>query len=191
MSNAEERQIEVAVKTPGRLTRGLVVLGILVVSVGLDQWTKYLAIEHLLGQPPIIYFNDVFRFQYATNTGAFLSLGSQLPDGLRFWLLTGLNGVILVGVGAFLLLKTHLSMGLTWALALILSGGLGNIIDRIRHDGKVIDFMNMGWPWWPMEIRTGIFNVADLAIVAGLILMVGIEIFRPGAPPPAPSEKSF
>ena len=161
------------------------VVAVLIVSVALDQVTKYLAIVHLMGQPPIIYFNDVFRLQFATNTGAFLSLGSQLPDGLRFWVLTGLNGLILVGVGAYLFLRSHVPRGLTWALALILSGGVGNIIDRIRHDGKVIDFMNMGWPWWPLEIRTGIFNVADLAIVAGLVLMIVTEIFRPTNPSPA------
>lgn len=165
------------------------VIGVLIVSVTLDQVTKYLAIAHLMGQPPIIYFNDVFRLQFATNTGAFLSLGSQLPDGLRFWVLTGLNGLILVGVGAYLFLRTQVPRGLTWALALILSGGVGNIIDRIRHDGKVIDFMNMGWPWWPLEIRTGIFNVADLAIVAGLVLMIATEMFRPTSTSPDDQEQ--
>jgi len=189
MSASTDSVDAASVAESGRRRRALLILAVVAVSVGLDQWTKHLAITHLMGEPPIVYWNDVFRLQFATNAGAFLSLGSQLPEGIRFWILTGLNGVILLGVGAFLFLKRDVGRGMAWALALILSGGVGNIIDRIRHDGLVIDFMNLGWPWWPMEIRTGIFNVADLAIVAGLVLLVGTELFRPVTTPPAPKAK--
>jgi signal peptidase II len=79
------------------------------------------------------------------------------------------------------------------ALALILAGGVGNLIDRIAYGGIVVDYMNMGLPWVSIrgwEPRTGIFNVADLAIVGGLVLMVIAEFFKPAAPETAPENAS-
>jgi signal peptidase II len=54
------------------------------------------------------------------------------------------------------------------AIALVIGGGLGNLIDRIVHDGRVVDFMQVGFPW----LRTGVFNVADMAIMTGVGLML-------------------
>ena len=53
------------------------------------------------------------------------------------------------------------------ALALMLGGGVGNLIDRLVNDGRVIDFMHVGVG----VLRTGVFNVADMALMAGLGLM--------------------
>lgn len=52
------------------------------------------------------------------------------------------------------------------ALALICGGGIGNLIDRVRFDGHVTDFLNLGVG----SIRTGIFNVADMALMIGVAL---------------------
>lgn len=52
-----------------------------------------------------------------------------------------------------------------FSLALLFSGGIGNIIDRILFDRHVTDFMNLGF----LNIRTGIFNVADICVTAGAI----------------------
>lgn len=162
-----------------RTRRIAIVSIIVVVLVALDHLTKWLAITYLMGQPPIIYLGDLFRFQYATNTGAFLSLGSTLPDWLRPYLLTGLNGIILFVVSMFLIVKRDVTMPVTLSLSLILSGGIGNMIDRIFRNGEVVDFLNIGMPWGPFQIRSGIFNIADVAIMAGLFLMIGVELFLP------------
>ncbi|MEM9527781.1 MAG: signal peptidase II, partial [Bacteroidota bacterium] len=53
------------------------------VTVGLDQWTKVLAINHLQGEPDLFYLNDILRLTFVRNTGAFLSLGSELGPVLR------------------------------------------------------------------------------------------------------------
>ena len=157
------------------------------VLVGLDQGTKYWAIHALNGgqvppQPgrvvlakfPASWQHSLFHMTYAVNTGAFLSLGQSLPDGVRFWVLTGLNGVILAVVAGILVLKKQLDFKLVVPLSLILAGGLGNLIDRVVHDGLVVDFMNMGLgPRW----RTGVFNVADVAIMAGLFSLLFVEFF--------------
>ena len=71
-----------------------------------------------------------------------------------------------------------------FALALILSGGVGNLIDRVLRGGLVVDFMNVGIG----TLRSGIFNVADLGIVGGLVLLLALELFGRRAPsaPSAP-----
>ena len=67
-----------------------------------------------------------------------------------------------------------------WRLAgcgLLVSGAVGNLIDRVRFDGLVIDFLNVGLG----PLRTGIFNVADMAIMAGAALVVLAPAARAGA----------
>lgn len=142
------------------------ILGIALPLIVLDQLTKIWAISAFKNQEAIIYFADFFRFEYAENTGAFLSLGSQLSPMNRILILNVAVSLFLVYV-AYVLLKKKLLFGHLLAFTLLLAGGVGNLIDRIFR-GVVIDFMNMGIG----SLRTGIFNVADMAIMAGLVLMI-------------------
>jgi signal peptidase II len=171
---------EVAMPYKQRL---ITVGAILLVCLLLDHGTKWWAVASLREAPgqPWQYLGDIIRIQYAENMGAFLSLGSTLGDGLRLILLVGVNAVILLIVAGALVFKRQISNALVYGLALILAGGVGNLIDRVFRDGIVVDFMNLGLPWGPFPVRTGIFNVADLAIVGGLVLLLAREIFgRPG-----------
>ena len=156
----------------------LLIVAIVTIGLFLDHASKWWAIQSLKDTGGHSYLGDLFRLQYAENTGAFLSLGSALPASLRFWLLTGLNSIILGIVAVVLVTRKSLLPSMVWALSLILSGGVGNLIDRIFRDGRVVDFMNMGIPWGPIQIRTGIFNVADVAIMLGLFIILAAEIFR-------------
>jgi len=156
-----------------RFTRLCLILAIVFVLAGIDQVTKIIAMRTLQGEGVIDHFGGLFRWYYTTNPGAFLSLGSELSDTWRFLLLTGLNSVILFAVFLFLLLRKHIATVMVVALSLILAGGVGNLIDRVFRDGHVIDFMNLGIG----NLRTGVFNVADLAIVAGLVLLIFAELF--------------
>ena len=158
----------------------LLAAAIIVVLVALDQATKWVAIRYLreVGVP-WRYWGDLFRIQYAENTGAFLSLGATLSPTLRAWVMMGLNSVILAGVGAWLLFGRPRPLVVPVSLAITLSGGLGNMIDRIFRTGHVVDFMNVGVNFGESSLRSGIFNVADLAIVAGLLLLVFHEFRHP------------
>ncbi|MDP3234803.1 MAG: signal peptidase II [Myxococcales bacterium] len=146
------------------IARRFILFGVVTfISIALDQVTKVMAIEAFKGKPTLSYLGDTFRFQFATNEGAFLSLGGNLPASARFWLLT-------VGVGGLLLaitvqaLRNPVDTANLTGYALIVSGGFSNWIDRARFDGVVVDFMNMGLG----SLRTGVFNIADLAILAGI-----------------------
>lgn len=136
-------------------------------AVLLDRITKIWAVESLKGEPSISYWNDFFRLVYAENTGAFLSLGSGLDDNWRTIILSVLPILVLLYVLYFILFSKNLGAWQATAFSLILGGGISNIIDRIM-EGRVVDFMNMGL----LGVRTGIFNVADMAIMAGLFMML-------------------
>lgn len=136
-------------------------------AVALDRVTKIWAVNTLKGEAATSYWDDFFRLVYAENTGAFLSLGSGLDDNWRTIVLSVLPVLVLLYVLYFILFSKNLGSWQATAFSLILGGGASNIVDRIL-EGKVVDFMNMGL----FGVRTGIFNVADMAIMAGLFMMI-------------------
>ena len=143
----------------------LVVL-VLASCVGCDQATKRVAVAALEGQPTKCLLGDTLRLGLARNEGAFLSMGANLPHDQRFWLLTVSVGMLLAGLLAFTLKSKKLSLLQVAGLAMVLGGGASNWLDRARDGGAVVDFLGIG------SLRTGIFNVADVAILAGVALMV-------------------
>lgn len=152
-----------------KLNRIVILLFILISCVGCDQATKLLARQNLATAPVQEYVGGLFRFVYAENPGAFLSLGATLPEGMRFWIFIVIAALLLVGVGIFALqFSQRTPLTLVVAIALVLGGGLGNLTDRILYDGLVVDFMQVGIP----RLRTGVFNVADMAIMAGVATML-------------------
>jgi signal peptidase II len=141
-------------------------LAMSVAFISCDQVTKDLARKHLQYEQPKSYFHDTFRFIYVENTGAALSLGDTLPQPYAFWLLSILPAMFLVGLSVYVLSKIRrLTPANILFMAMVIAGGIGNIIDRIFNDRHVTDFMNVGIS----GLRTGIFNVADMCITAGVI----------------------
>jgi signal peptidase II len=119
------------------------------------------------------YFFDTFRIGYSENNGAFLGLGSTLPEDTRFWIFTFSVGIILLGLFVYLLKSRKLTVIDLTAFSLFLGGGVSNFYDRATNNGAVIDFLNIGLG----SLRTGIFNVADMAIMlgAGILLFVSFK----------------
>lgn len=142
--------------------------GIAVSSIALDQYTKYLATQHLITSEPLLFLGGSFRLIYSINHGAFLGLGSNLPEGLRNFIFSALVGVFLIGFCIYAIRQKDLSKWQQTAYALVASGGFSNLIDRVTNNGGVVDFMYMGIGW----AHTGIFNVADVAIMAGVALLI-------------------
>ncbi len=151
-----------------KLQKFYIIALILFSCLGCDQVSKQIAKENLRAQPSISYWGETFRFQYAENRGAFLSLGSKLPKILRTWLFTILSGFLLIALFFYILINRELDRKTIYAFSLILGGGCSNLFDRVVNDGRVIDFMNMGIG----SLRTGIFNWADVVIMVGMGLIV-------------------
>ena len=115
----------------------LVFVSIIVsLTLALDQLSKQWAMKTLMGTPMRTYLWDVFRFQYAENNGAFLSLGSSLPESTRFWIFTVLVSGFLIGLAWVLISKDNLNQWDVAAYALVLGGGIGNLIDRWARGGN-------------------------------------------------------
>lgn len=149
-----------------RFGKWLGVLVLFAATVGCDRVTKHVAVELLAGAPPKSYLADSVRLIYAENPGGFLSLGADLDEPLRTALFTIGTGLMLVALCA-LLWRTELSWWRTAGLALLIAGGVSNWLDRLVA-GRVVDFLNVGVGW----LRTGVFNVADMAVMLGAALFL-------------------
>jgi signal peptidase II len=137
--------------------------------IGCDRATKDFAKEHLKDKEPISYFHDTFRLLYVENTGAMLSVGDNIPQPYNFILLSIFPLVFLIGLFVYSIKKAgEISSMKMFSLSLIFAGGIGNIIDRIFFDRHVTDFMNIGI----LNVRTGIFNVADVCVTIGVISLL-------------------
>lgn len=149
------------------------VLGIVLFAIALDQYTKMLARTHLQGQLPKDYLNGFFKLTYVENTGAFLSLGSDLPGILSVLLLKILPVGLLGGLLLYTLFHKEMTQWQYIAFSFISGGGISNIYDRLLY-GEVTDFMMLS----AFGLRTGIFNVADMSIMLGLFLMLGKGLIK-------------
>lgn len=157
-----------------KLPRTILVLLLTLTCVGCDQATKFVAKRYLQPDAIISLAGDALRLQYAENSGAFLSLGSSLPDPWRHLVFTVLVGIFLLGLLAYTLFSGELAPFTIACLSFICAGGLSNLIDRIAYDGRVVDFLNMGIG----PLRTGIFNIADMAITFGALFMLVENIWK-------------
>jgi signal peptidase II len=153
----------VAARAPSRWLLLSLLLGVAVV----DQVTKWIALSLLPYGRRMSFLGDTVRLEHARNLGGFLGAGAGLDAGLRGAIF--LWGVALVTLAAALgALSGKFPRWQAVGMALVAGGGIGNLIDRIRTGSYVVDFMNVGLGW----LRTGIFNVADMAIMAGVGLLL-------------------
>ena len=139
------------------------ILGIIVAIIALDQWSKW-AIKtsfNLYQSKPVI--QDLLHFTYVTNDG--MAFGLSFPGGKHILLVMT---ILLTGFIIGFLWKEREGHPLVkYGLALILSGAVGNLIDRLLY-GKVVDFLDLmigDFHWY-------IFNVADSSVTIGMVLFI-------------------
>ncbi len=145
-------------------TAGMSILWIVLVVLVADQVTKYIVtVKMSANGPPVDILGTFFRLTYIHNRGAAfgLNLGSPLIHTV----------VSIVALGLLVYLFWTLPSGaglLRAALAMVMGGALGNIVDRIRIESGVVDFLDFGigeqWRW-------PVFNVADSFVTVGIILL--------------------
>lgn len=137
----------------------------IVLIIAFDQITKYFASLKLADGSVAKFIPGVVQFKYAENTGMAFSMLS----GAR-WVFIALTVVVCVGVFYYLFSNRCKSLWLYWNLGVILSGGIGNLIDRIRF-GYVVDFIE------PIFVNFAIFNIADCAVTCGAVVLVGYLLY--------------
>ena len=141
---------------------------LLACTVGCDQVSKHFARTTLSQSGPVIIAGGFAEFNLAENPGSFLSLGALLPEGARFAVYTLGVGVGLVLLSIYLTGRAEHRVVHFAGLSLVLAGGISNLLDRIFHSGLVTDFViiRIG------PLHTGVFNVADMLIMIGIIAAV-------------------
>ena len=137
----------------------------IILIIAFDQITKYFASLKLADGSVAKFIPGVVQFKYAENTGMAFSMLS----GAR-WVFIALTVVVCVGVFYYLFSNRCKNLWLYWSLGVILSGGIGNLIDRIRF-GYVVDFIE------PTFVNFAIFNIADCAVTCGAVVLVGYLLY--------------
>ncbi len=135
---------------------------------GFDRLSKEYAQRNLTAAPPLSLLNDTLRIQYAENPGAMLGIGASMPDEMRFALFVVAVSAALATLLAYAIGARSIGTLQFVGLVLVGSGGIGNLFDRVTNSGAGIDFLNIGVG----SVRTGIFNLADVFIMAGLAMVV-------------------
>ena len=149
-----------------------VTLGVALVVLAVDQFAKNRVVETLTEGRTVPVLGDFLRWHFVRNPGAAFSMASGST-----WIFTILAAVVVLVV----LWQIRRLRSIPWALflGLLLGGVLGNLTDRLTREpgfpqGHVIDFISTPWMW--LGFNEAIYNVADIAIVSGMILFVLITL---------------
>ncbi len=148
--------------------RLLLIFTLLISCVGCDQTSKAVAKTYLSETEAISLLGGSVQLQVAKNYGAFLSIGDSLPAPWRSGLFLGGVSLVLLCLVVYSLLSKAATPCSVSAIALAVGGGFSNLIDRLQYGGYVVDFVNLGIG----PLRTGVFNLADVAIMTGVLTLV-------------------
>ncbi len=153
--------------------RWIFVLLVVLVNVGCDQVSKQVVRDKVVYHEEISLISDQFILTKVENTGAFLSLGSDLSGIWRKVLLLYLPAVAMLVVLGVVLAQKDLTLGVLFGACCMIGGGIGNLIDRWLY-GSVTDFLHID-----LEIvRTGVFNLADVSIMTGAIVVMVLSFMK-------------
>ena len=156
-----------------RIVHNIAFLLILLANIGCDQISKKIVRRELMEYETISIVKNHLTLTKVENTGAFLSVGSALPDFFKFFLLSIIPLLALSYGIVYLFTRRNLSNVSAVALSFAIGGGIGNIYDRLVH-GSVTDFMHIDFGIF----QTGIFNMADVSIMVGMILFFVQSYFK-------------
>ncbi|MDO6472090.1 signal peptidase II [Maribacter sp. 1_MG-2023] len=147
------------------------ILIIVLMTVGCDQVSKELTRQKVEPEVFIPVIKNHLILTNVENTGAMLGFGLDFPPILKRFLLQALPMLLLLIMLYRIMSKPNLNLLLIVAFALVIGGGLGNLIDRIAY-GSVNDFFQIRLG----VLRTGIFNIADVAVTIGVLMFIFLII---------------
>ncbi len=162
-----------------KLLRSIIIISVILVNIGCDQISKEVVRNSIDKYERIELIKSNFILTNVENTGAALSLGSDLPPALKVLFLQILPIIMLLILLRMIIVRTELSPWAVIGLAFAIGGGIGNIYDRVLY-GSVTDFMHIDLGF----VKTGIFNMADVSVVIGMILILVDFAFSQNRKPP-------
>lgn len=151
-----------------RRKRNILITIIVLLSIASDQISKIWVRNNFESYTETSIIGDVFTLIKVENSGAFLGMGSELSETFRILLLIVLPIIVLVSITVYTYIEKTLDKNSIIGFSLIIGGGIANIFDRIVY-GSVTDFLYLNFGG---IFKTGIFNVADLSVTTGMILIL-------------------
>jgi len=142
-------------------------VALLLIIIAGDQCTKFLAIKYLQTSGNISFLNNFFKFSLVENHGGFLGIVSSFPEHFRFFFLNICVSFLLLACLFYLFYSKKRTSRYDIPLVFVTGGGISNLLDRLLHNGGVIDFLSFGIG----NFRTGIFNLADMYILVGSFIL--------------------
>jgi signal peptidase II len=149
-----------------KIGRTAILLLVISMTAGCDHVAKHFAAKSLKESPTKSFLCDTVRLEYAENTGGMLSVGADLKPATHVIVFKIGIGLVLFAM-AIVAIKSPMTIWPLIGFSLACAGGASNWIDRVTH-GSVIDFVNIGIG----DLRTGIFNVADIVIFLGIAILM-------------------
>jgi len=154
--------------------RTLFIIVLIAINIALDQISKFWIRANVEKFSESSIIGDIFTLHNVENKGAFLGMGSELNDTLRIILLLVLPIIVLGGVLYHILKEKEMDKFSLVAFCCIIGGGLANVYDRIVY-GSVTDFLHIDFGG---SLRTGIFNIADVSVSTGMIMIIVAAFFN-------------
>ena len=158
------------------MNRNLFITLLIVFNIAIDQITKVIVRNNMVEGPrgQIDIIKDYFQLIWVENKGAFLGMGSDMNPTLRLIFLLILPTIVLLYVIYYIVKTKELDRLSLIAFCCIVGGGIANVFDRIVY-GQVTDFffIDLGGVF-----KTGIFNIADISVTTGMILLLYSGIFN-------------
>ena len=151
--------------------RSIFIIVTIILTIALDQISKIIVRAQVVAGSQTEIFGELLSLHNVENSGAFLGMGSDLNPTLKLILLLILPVVVLGFVLRYVFKDKNLDNWSLFAFASIIGGGIANVYDRFAY-GSVTDFLHMKLT---DTLRTGIFNMADLSVTTGMIILVFIS----------------
>ena len=148
--------------------RSLLILILVILNIGLDQISKGIVRETVIPGSRTELLGKQLQLMNVENSGAFLSMGSDSNPTVKLIFLLILPVIVLGVILYYVLTNTTLDRLSIVGFSSIAGGGIANLYDRFLY-GSVTDFLFMDFGG---VFRTGIFNVADLSVTTGMILLL-------------------
>ncbi|MDW5287389.1 signal peptidase II [Formosa sp. PL04] len=151
-----------------KISRTQFILGLIAINIALDQISKFLVRAYVTPYETTELIGNAFILTNVENSGAFLSLGSDLNPTLKSIFLLILPIAVLGYVTYYILTQKNLDKYSVVGFSCIIGGGIANVYDRILY-GSVTDFFHIDLGG---IFRTGVFNIADMSVMLGMGLLL-------------------
>ncbi|WP_339972665.1 signal peptidase II [Leucobacter sp. USCH14] len=172
MSDASQSSAEAPPRSRRRALVPLLLIGVAAAVFASDQLVKNWVVDHLVEGHTVPVWGEFLRWHFVRNPGAAFSFATGST-----WIFTILAAAVVIVI----LWQIRRLGSVPWGLflGLLLGGVLGNLTDRLTREpgfpqGHVIDFISTPWMW--LGFSEAIYNIADIAIVSGMILFVVISL---------------